>query len=182
MKTTLRIRILIDTEDDRNVFRDIEIPSFYTLEKLHLAIQDCFNLDNFQMASFYVTDETWERGEEIMLMDMRIDDQSDKSRIMADTVIDQVLDKPNDKMLYIFDFLLMWTFFIEVVSIGTFSDKETYPITHLSVGDPPDQNSKSAEDLFGSMKYEMESGEFDQDQDEDEDFDEFDLENNYPSY
>lgn len=179
MSTTLRLRILVDTEGDDNVFRDIELPSNTSFEELHLAIQEQFGFDNSQMASFYESDDDWERGEEIMLMDMSMSDKQEV-RLMRDTLIGEVLSAQDQKMLYVFDFMVMWTFFVEVVSVGKFSEDTEYPNMLLSVGDSPDQYSKSAEDLFGSMKSEMMSGE-DDDEDED-DYDEFDMENNYPSY
>lgn len=179
MSTTLRLRVLVDTEGETNVFRDIELPANASFEELHLAIQDQFDFDNSQMASFYESDDDWERGDEIMLMDMSMNDKQEV-RLMRDTLIGEILSKPEQKMLYIFDFLVMWTFFVEVVSVGKFSEDIEYPNVLLSVGDAPDQNSKSAEDLFGSMKSEMMPGMGDDD--EDEDYDEFDMENNYPSY
>lgn len=181
MKSTLRLRILVDSEGDDNIFRDIEIPTSATFLELHLAIQEHFNFDNSQMASFYESDDNWERGDEIMLMDMRMSDK-EEIRLMSDILIGDVLSKPAQKMLYVFDFLVMWTFFVEVVSEGKFDKNTVYPNLLLSVGDAPDQNSKSAEDLFGSMKSEMMPGmDFDDDDDE-EDYDEFDFENNFPSY
>lgn len=180
MSTTLRLRVLVDTEGDGNVFRDIEMPANASFEELHLAIQDQFDFDNSQMASFYESDEDWERGDEIMLMDMSMDDKQ-VIRLMRDTLIGELLSKPEQKMLYIFDFLVMWTFFVEVVSVGSFSEDVEYPNILLSVGDAPDQNSKSAEDLFGSMKSEMMPG-MDHEDEDDEEYDEFDMDNNYPSY
>jgi len=177
MSTTLRLRVLVDTEGDDNVFRDIEIPSNATFQELHLAIQEHFAFDNSQMASFYESDDDWERGEEIMLMDMRMDDKQ-KIRLMSDTFLGEILSKPEQKMLYVFDFMVMWTFFVEVVSVGEFSADVEYPAVLLSVGDAPDQYSKSPEDLFGAMKSEMLPG---MDEDE-EDLDDMDMENNYPSY
>ena len=181
MKTTLRLRILVDTEGESNVFRDIEVPSDYTFEDLHNTIQNQFGFDNSQMASFYESDEDWERGDEIMLMDMRMDEK-EEIRLMQDTKLGSILSKPHQKMLYIFDFLVMWTFFIEVVSVGEFNKSATYPLILLSVGDAPDQYSKTAEDLFGAMKSEL-LIEDEDDEDEDEDyFDEFGMDEDYPSY
>ena len=180
MSATLRLRILIDTEGDSNIFRDIEMPNNATFEELHLAIQENFNFDNSQMASFYETDDSWERGEEIMLMDMSMDDKQ-TVRLMKDVLIGEILAEAEDKMLYVFDFMVMWTFFVEVVSTGKLSSETVYPNVVLSVGDAPEQDSKSAEDLFGSMKSEMIAGS-ENELDDDEDYDEFDMENNYPSY
>lgn len=177
MNTTLRLRVLVDTEGDDNVFRDIEMPSNASFEELHLAIQKYFEFDNSQMASFYESDNDWERGDEIMLMDMSMDDKQ-VVRLMRDTQLSKILTEPEQKMLYVFDFMVMWTFFVEVVSIGEFSADIEYPNVLLSVGEAPDQYSKSPEDLFGAMKSEMLPG-----MDEDEnDLDDMDLENNYPSY
>lgn len=177
MNTTLRLRVLVDTEGDDNVFRDIEMPSNASFEELHLAIQKHFEFDNSQMASFYESDNDWERGDEIMLMDMSMDDKQ-VVRLMRDTQLSKILTEPEQKMLYVFDFMVMWTFFVEVVSIGEFSADIEYPNVLLSVGEAPDQYSKSPEDLFGAMKSEMLPG-----MDEDEnDLDDMDLENNYPSY
>ncbi|MFT4753077.1 MAG: hypothetical protein ACI85Q_000613 [Salibacteraceae bacterium] len=180
MSTTLRLRILIDTEGDNNVFRDIEMLSNATFEELHVTIQENFNFDNSQMASFYETDDAWERGDEIMLMDMSMDDKQ-TVRLMKDVLIGESLAAAEDKMLYVFDFMVMWTFFVEVVSTGKVSADISYPNILLSVGDAPAQDSKSAEDLFGSMKSEMIDGSVDE-FDDDEDYDEFDMDNNYPSY
>lgn len=178
METTLRIRVLVDTEGDDNIFRDFEIPSYATFEDLHLTIQEQFEFDNSEMASFYESDDDWERGDEIMLMDMSMTDQ-DKVRLMRDVQLGDILTKPKQKMLYIFDFLLMWTFFVEVVSVGTIDKNEEYPKVLLSVGASPDQYSKSPEDLFGSMQSEMKNG---NDEDFEDEEDDMDFDNNYPSY
>lgn len=176
MNTTVRLRVLVDTEGDSNIFRDIEIPTNASLEELHLAIQESFEFDNSQMASFYESDDSWERGEEIMLMDMSMNDQQ-KVKLMRDTPLSEVMQKAETKMLYVFDFMVMWTFFVEVVSFGEFSADVEYPHVALSVGDSPDQHSKSAEDLFGAMKSEMMPG-----SEEDEDEDDMDFDNNFPAY
>lgn len=179
MSSVVRLRVLVDTEGDENIFRDIEILANSTFQELHLSIQEHFGFDNSQMASFYESDEEWERGEEITLMDMSMDDNS-KVRLMQDTVIGEIFNSANQKMLYIFDFLLMWTFFVEVVSIGEANSSNDYPSAVLAVGENPDQYSKTPEDLFGAMKSEMAPGSEPED-DMDDDMD-MDFDNNYPSY
>lgn len=177
MSIALRIRVLIDTEGEENIFRDIEINGNATFEEFHIAIQEAFGFDNSQMASFYESDETWERGDEIMLMDMSMN-PNEPSKLMRDTLLAEILTEAEQKMLYIFDFMLMWTFFVEVVSVEKLDDSKAYPEVLLSVGDAPDQYSKAPEDLFGAMKSEkMDSG-FGDDED---DFD-LDLDNHFPSY
>jgi hypothetical protein len=177
MSIALRIRVLIDTEGEENIFRDIEINGNATFEELHVAIQDAFGFDNTQMASFYESDNNWERGEEIMLMDMSMN-PNEPSKLMRDTLVAEILTEAEQKMLYIFDFMLMWTFFVEVVSVEKMDDSKAYPAVLLSVGDAPDQYSKAPEDLFGAMKSEkMDAGL----EDDEDDFD-LDLDNTFPSY
>ncbi len=182
MSATFRLRVLVDTEGEKNVFRDIEMPSTASFEELHLAIQEAFEFDNSQMASFYESDESWERGDELMLMDMSMDEKQ-QVRLMKDTLLSDVLQEAGDKMLYIFDFLVMWTFFVEVVSLGSLSSDTSYPTILLSVGDAPEQDSKSAEDLFGAMKSEIIGGENFDEEDEDDFGSSSDFGNDeYPSY
>ena len=63
-----RLRVILDVRED--VFRDIEIQGADTLEDLHNAIVQAFSLEGQEMASFYLSDEEWNQGEEISLFDM----------------------------------------------------------------------------------------------------------------
>ncbi|MEN9640552.1 MAG: hypothetical protein RLZZ262_2421, partial [Bacteroidota bacterium] len=63
-----KFRVIIDTEED--VFRDIEIETDASFEDLHRSILDGFDFEEGEMASFYMSNEQWEKGLEIALMDM----------------------------------------------------------------------------------------------------------------
>ena len=63
-----RFRVILDAEDD--VFRDIEIMANNTLEDLHNTILQSFGFDGTELASFYISNENWEQGEEISQFDM----------------------------------------------------------------------------------------------------------------
>jgi len=63
-----KFRIILDLEED--VFRDIEVEGNSTLEDFHNAVSQAFGFDGTEMASFYVSDEEWNQGEEIALFDM----------------------------------------------------------------------------------------------------------------
>ena len=69
-----RIRVILDVRDD--VFRDIEIQGSDTLEDLHEAIVRSFDLDGREMASFYLSDDEWNQGEEITLFDLSDGDKN----------------------------------------------------------------------------------------------------------
>ena len=174
MKQAIRFRVLIDTNEEKDVFRDIELTSDQTFEELHNYIQSIFEFDNSQMASFYESDNSWEHGDEISLMDMQMGKDKKEIRLMTTTLLSDVVKENGQKILYVFDFLLMWTFFIEVVNIGETEDGVSYPITTLSYGEAPDQYSKEPEDLFGAMGVDFDASSTQEEGDDDDDpFSEF---------
>ncbi len=56
------LRCVLDTEED--VLRDISISDSQTLEQLHDAIIESFELNPGEMAAFYKTNDDWDQGEE----------------------------------------------------------------------------------------------------------------------
>lgn len=129
-----RFRIILDTQED--VFRDIEIDAENTLEDLHNAITQAFGFGGQEMASFYVSNEEWEQGEEIALFDMS--DGSESLRVMNETSIDDVTNKENTRLIYVYDFLNLWTFLVELADIAEPEEGQTYPNLMFAHGDIPD--------------------------------------------
>ncbi|MEZ4800176.1 MAG: hypothetical protein R2809_10460 [Flavobacteriales bacterium] len=137
-----KFRVIIDTEED--VFRDIEIETEATFEALHSAILDAFDFEAGEMASFYISDENWNKGLEIPLMDM-----GDKgSMAMSNTKLIEMVSQPSEKVLYVYDFLRMWIFYIELVEVTKDKPSTIYPRVAMAFGDAPAQDSKEM-DLFG---------------------------------
>ena len=69
MKNNLyKIRAVADTEDD--IFIDILIPVDNSFLVLHELILEAFNLNKMEMASFYLSNDEWDKGEEITLFKM----------------------------------------------------------------------------------------------------------------
>ncbi len=108
-----KIRIILDTDDD--IFRDIEIEGENTLEDLHNTITQAFGLMGDEMASFYTCDDRWNQDEEIALFDMS--DTEGHVRLMNETFIEVILTENTPKLIYVYDFLSMWTFFVELADI-----------------------------------------------------------------
>ena len=127
-----RLRIVLDVEED--VFRDILVDRTTNLEELHFIIAKSFGFKGQEMASFYRCDENWNQGEEIPLFDMSEDGTSNA---MSAFKVNDVLLKLNDKLIYVYDFFAMWTFFVELTHI---QDKEgiNLPTTVLSFGNNPE--------------------------------------------
>lgn len=129
-----KIRIILDAEED--IFRDIEIEADSTLEEFHNAITQAFGFLGNEMASFYTCDEEWNQDEEIALFDMS--EGGSDIRLMNETSLDDVMHKDQPKMIYVYDFLSMWTFFVELADIETAEDGRTYPNVLFSFGELPD--------------------------------------------
>ena len=138
-----KFRVIVDTEQD--VFRDIEIETDETFETLHTAILDAFDFEAGEMASFYMSNESWEKGLEIPLMDM----SGDAALSMKSTSLSEMVSKPSDKILYIYDFMRMWIFYVELMEVKKDNPSTIYPRVALVFGDAPSQDSKEM-DLFGS--------------------------------
>ena len=118
-----RFRVILDAEED--VFRDIEILKDSSLEDFHNSITQAFGFEGNEMASFYISNEEWEQGEEIALFDMS--ESGTSSRLMHSTEIQEVVSKEQTKLIYIYDYLSMWTFMVELADIGDIELGREYP-------------------------------------------------------
>ncbi|MCD8414770.1 plasmid pRiA4b ORF-3 family protein [Tenacibaculum dicentrarchi] len=127
-----KVRVILDTKKD--VIRTLVVNQAKSLEDLHSDIAKSFGFNGQEMASFYRTDEDWNQGEEIPLFDMS-EDGSEPS--MSTCVIKETLPSINDKLIYVYDFLQMWTFYVEVVEQSDEVVTDTKII--LTVGEIPDE-------------------------------------------
>ena len=107
-----RIRIILDCDED--VIRDIEIHENCSFEELHLSIIKYFNLEKGEMASFYISDDEWIQGGEIMLENFEANNQM----LMRDTFLNTLFNDGKKKFIYIYDFLKLWTFFVDILEIS----------------------------------------------------------------
>ena len=158
-----RFRILLDNDTDDNIFRDIEIRRSDTFEDLHNAITQSFGFDGTEMASFYLSDETWNQGEEITLFDMN--EGSSSVRLMNESYLQDVLDEDHTRMIYVYDFLNMWTFLVELGEIVEEANGTDYPNLMYVHGQIP---TEAPAKLFEVKEHESES-----DKDEDVDIDDY---------
>ncbi len=146
-----KFRVVVDTEED--IFRDIEIATDSSFLELHEAILHSFNFEEGEMASFYMSNDTWERGEEITLMDVEVDEELEATssiKSMNSVPLEQQVAHPDDKVIYVYDFLRMWCFYIELVEVRKAAPSTLYPRVSLVFGEAPDQNSKEI-DLFAGF-------------------------------
>jgi len=138
----LRFRVIIDIEED--VFRDILIGRTSSLEDLHRGILAAFDFGEGEMASFFQSDEHWGRGREVPLMDMGMDDQGNPYPSMRTIAIEELASAANDRMVYVYDFLRMWCFYVEVIGMED-GDTPEFPLLAQEFGEAPDQFSKEVD-------------------------------------
>ena len=162
-----RFRVILDAEED--VFRDIEMLQESTLEDLHNTIIQSFGFDGTEMASFYASDDNWTQGEEFSQFDM-----GGEVRLMNETSLDSVLSEDKTKMIYVYDFLNMWTFLVELAEIADPEDSIDYPNLMFVHGQIP--NSAPEKEFIGES--EEGSAEFDDDFDID-DYDNLSFDENW---
>jgi len=178
-----KFRVIMDTEQD--VFRDIEIETESNFDALHKAVLDAFDFEQGEMASFYLSDEEWSKGLEISLMDMGGVDEDSLS--MSTTILSDMVMKPGDKILYVYDFMRMWIFYIELIEVKKDKPSTIYPRVALAFGDAPSQDSKEFQDMFeadvvgGGVASEMDLDEEDEDEfgEDDSIFDEDEFDGSY---
>ena len=163
-----KFRVIIDTEQD--VFRDIEIETDSNFDSLHKAVLDAFDFEEGEMASFYLSDEEWSKGLEISLMDMGGVDEDSLS--MSTTILSDMVMKPGDKILYVYDFMRMWIFYIELMEVKKDKPSTIYPRVALAFGDAPSQDSKEFQDMFEAdvVGGGVGMADFDEDEDEENEF------------
>ncbi len=129
-----KIRIILDAEED--IFRDVEIEASTTMEDFHNAIAQSFGFLGNEMASFYTCDENWNQDEEIALFDMS--ENGSNVRLMNETFLEDVMTEDSPKLIYVYDFLSMWTFFVELADIVEKESGQSYPNLLFSFGELPE--------------------------------------------
>jgi len=143
-----KIRIILDVEED--VIRDIVVKSTINLEDLHAIISKTFGFTGQEMAAFYKADDQWQQGEEIPLCDMNEDPNA---LIMSNCLLSNLLKKGGDKLIYVYDFFLMWTFFVELLEPNS-SINVDFSKTIFSFGNVPEQAPEKefiADDSFDDI-------------------------------
>lgn len=126
-------------EDDESVYRDIVIKHTQTFADLHTAILKAYEFDNKHQATFYRSNDHWQRGREISLQKYDKDYKAEPL-IMADTTIGSEIKDPNQKFIYTYDFTKGWAFLIELINVSKEeSPKTSYPSTTRTEGIGPAQ-------------------------------------------
>src|ERR1700712_2789141 len=133
----LKFRIYF--EEDDSVYRDIVVRHTQGFTDLHNIILQAFEFDSKRQATFYRSNDSWQRGREISL------DKYDRNYkvaplLMKDTTIGSEIKDPNQKFVYQYDFIKNWSFLVELINVSKEeSSKIDYPAVIKKEGIGPSQ-------------------------------------------
>jgi len=133
----LKFRIYL--EEDDSVYRDVAIKHTQTFNELHEIILKAFEFDSKHQATFYRSNDNWQRGREISLEKY---DKAYKAAplLMKETTIGPEIKDPNQKFIYTYDFAKNWTFLVELINVSKEENpKITYPAMIRKEGIAPSQ-------------------------------------------
>ncbi|MFW5851401.1 MAG: IS1096 element passenger TnpR family protein [Bacteroidota bacterium] len=163
----LKIRIISDEVE--TFFMNIEIDESDTFSSLHNLIQKECNFKNEHISSFFISNDDWEKGHEITLLDMG--DESPNTSVMSETSLHEHITSIDDKLIYIFDQFNDRGLFITVIDISEEQEDVDYPVCSHKTGNPPELTEddiisllQDSEDIFDDISGESsESDYFDSD-------------------
>ena len=133
----LKFRIYF--EEDESVYRDVAIRHTQSFLDLHETILRSYEFDNKHKATFFRSNDHWQRGREISL------EKYDKEYkvaplLMNETTIGSEIRIPNQKFIYLYDFNKNWSFLVELINVSKEENpKISYPSTVRTEGIAPSQ-------------------------------------------
>jgi hypothetical protein len=126
-------------EEDESVYRDVVIKHTQTFFDLHETILKAYEFDNKHKATFFRSNDHWQRGREISL-EKYDKDYKVAPLLMKETSIGSEIKDPNQKFIYWYDFNKNWTFLIELINVSKEeSSRISYPSAVRAEGIAPSQ-------------------------------------------
>ncbi len=133
----LKFRVYFEQDD--SIYRDVAIRHTQHFLQLHLAILKAYEFDNKHQATFYRSNDHWQRGKEITLAKYDKKYKVEPLIMDATTVGSEIID-PNQKFVYEYDFAKNWVFWVELINVSKEENPRLeYPATVRTEGIAPSQ-------------------------------------------
>ena len=133
----LRFRIYF--EDDDSIYRDVVVRHTQTFFELHEAILRAYEFDNKHKATFFRSNDHWQKGREISL-EVYEKDYKATPLLMKDTTVGSEIKNPGQKFIYQYDFNKNWSFLLELINVSKEENaKLSYPAMIRTEGIAPSQ-------------------------------------------
>lgn len=127
-------------EDQDEFLREVEVRADQTFEDFHRVIVGDLKLDPETLSSFFTCNDQFRKKKEICLVDMDPEPKEDGGKpvfVMAESRVRNFIDDPHQKLLFVYDYLNYWTFYIELLKILPANDSKEYPRISRSEGEIP---------------------------------------------
>ncbi|HEY4111533.1 IS1096 element passenger TnpR family protein [Puia sp.] len=126
-------------EEDDSIYRDVVVRHTQSFLVLHQVILKAYEFDSKHQATFFRSNDHWQRGREISLEKYDRQYKVDPLLMEATTIGSEIRD-PNQKFIYVYDFVKNWGFLVELINVTKEADpKMDYPSVIKSEGIAPSQ-------------------------------------------
>lgn len=134
----LKFRVYWEEED--SIYRDIALLNGQTFFDFHQAILKAFEFDNKHKASFFESNERWEREREIS-SEVLVNKKDAPALSMIKTPVSALINDPDKKFVYTYDPVKNWVFLVAFIGIEKEENyKLTYPNCFRKEGIAPSQS------------------------------------------
>ncbi|WP_407521126.1 hypothetical protein PDL71_11505 [Lacibacter sp. MH-610] len=133
------LRFRVYWEEDDATYRDVAVKHTQSFTDLHTVILKAYEFDSKHKATFYRSNDHWQRGREITL------EKYDKEYkapplLMHETTVGSEIKEPNQRFVYVYDFNKNWTFLLELINVSKDENpKLSYPAIVRTEGIAPSQ-------------------------------------------
>jgi len=135
------LKFRISWEEDDAIYRDVMVKHSQYFTDLHQIILKAFEFDEKHDATFFRSNEKWQRGREISKA------VYDKNYVvpplmMGEVLIGSEILNTNQQFVYLYDFAKSWTFLIQLIQVIKNADADmelNYPMVSRIEGVGPMQ-------------------------------------------
>jgi Fe-S-cluster formation regulator IscX/YfhJ len=135
------LKFRISWEEDDAIYRDVMVKHSQHFTDLHQIILKAFEFDEKHDATFFRSNEKWQRGREISKA------VYEKNYVVPPLMMDEVLIgseilNTNQQFVYLYDFAKSWTFLIQLIQVIKNADADmelNYPMVSRIEGVGPMQ-------------------------------------------
>ena len=127
-------------EEDDTIYRDIVIKHNQSFFELHQMILSAYEFDSIHQATFFRSNDSWQRGREISLEKYNDVEYRVEPLDMFETTIGSEIRDTEQKFIYLYDFKKNWSFKVQLIGVSKEeSSKTTYPSVTRKEGIGPSQ-------------------------------------------
>jgi hypothetical protein len=135
----LKFRVYWEEEDA--IYRDVLVKHTQHFSDFHQIILKAFEFDQKHDATFFRSNEKWQRGREIS-KEVYQKEYPVAPLLMDETTIGSEIMDTNQHFIYLYDFIKSWTFLVELIQVIKNADADMsldYPVVSRVEGVGPMQ-------------------------------------------